>query len=333
MRVAAAALALAGACGPVQAPASRPGPGPTPTPAPAAAPTVAAAPTIAVTFDDLPAGGRDPGLVRVQVMTTQLLAHIVAGGVPALGFVNAAKLGQGPERPARLQLLQQWSDAGLELGNHTYSHPSLTRTPLADYEADVLRGEPEIRALNASKGLGLRYFRHPFLHTGPTMAVREEFERFLGERGYTVAPVTVDNSDWVFAAVYADARTRGDAALMERVGAAYVATMDEVLTFHESATRAIFGRAISQVLLLHANELNADYFDELVALYARRGYRFVTLAEALADPAYRERDGYVGPHGVSWLIRWEHSRGGAGVDWGAEPPVPAFVQELFERVQ
>lgn len=327
--VSVSAVALALACGAEPRPAAAPAAPPEPRPVAEAGPEAAGARTLAVTFDDLPVGGADPGLGRVEVMTRDLLAHVAAGGVPAVGFVNAAKLGDGPGRPARLRFLELWSEAGLELGNHTYSHPSLTRTPLADYEADVLRGEPEIRALNEKLGLGLRWFRHPYLHTGPTMATREAFERFLAEHGYTIAPVTLDNADWLFAAVYADAKGRGDAALMERVGAAYVASMAESLEFDEAAARTIFGRAIPFVLLLHANELNADYFDELIALFVGRGYRFVTLAEAMADAAYRERDGYVGPTGVSWLMRWDETRG-PRVDWSAQPGPPAFVRELFE---
>lgn len=293
---------------------------------------------VAVTFDDLPCGGLDPGLARVQAMTDALLAHIRAGAVPAAGFVNPAKLGEGPERAPRVGLLQQWADAGLELGNHTDSHPDLQRTPVEEVEADVIRGEPVIRAIDAAAGRPLRWFRHPYLHTGPSAAVRARFEAFLAGRGYTVAPVTIDTADWLFAAVYADAKGRGDAATMQEVGAAYVTSMGEALSYSERAAQALFGRPIRHVLLLHANELNADFFDDVVALYQARGYRFVALAEALADPAYAERDGYVGPEGVSWLHRWERTRrhegraapGQGADDWGPEPTIPDFVRTRFE---
>ena len=44
------------------------------------------------------------------------------------------------------------------------------------------------------------------------------------------------------------------------------------------------------------------------ARYLRaRGYRFVTLEEALADPAYDTPDEYVGPTGISWLHRWRRT--------------------------
>jgi peptidoglycan/xylan/chitin deacetylase (PgdA/CDA1 family) len=306
-----------------------------PTPKPAAVPPPAAAdtPAVAITFDDLIVGGRDLEPARIEAMTRALLRHVSAGGVPTVGFVNAAKLGEGPQRAERLRILRMWTEAGVELGNHTFSHPSLTDTPLATYEADVIRGEPEIRGLNQTLGLGLRWFRHPYLHTGPSLAVRDQFERFLDEHGYTVAPVTLDNADWLFNFVYTDAKSRGDGETMRRVGEAYVASMAASVTFYEQATAAMFGRPIRHVLLLHANEINAEHFDEIVALYQRRGYRFISLAEALADPAYREPDHYAGRSGVSWLYRWDWTRGRKQVDWRAEPTPPEFVQKLFDASQ
>lgn len=328
-----AALVLLSACGPN--PAMQP-PRPTTSPSAAAKPaTRVAVPdrVVAVTFDDLVVGGRDPGLPRLERMTDDLLRILADERVPVVAFVNEAKLGDDGERAARLAQLRKWSDAGHELGNHTYAHPSLQDTPLAEFEADVVRGEPVIRALQAERGEPVRYFRHPYLRTGPDMAVRAAFEQFLHDRGYTVAPVTLDNSDWMFNFVYAEARTAGDAALMQRVGEAFVAHIDETCDFYEASSDALFGRPIAHVLLLHANELNADWFDDVVRVLRRRGYRFVRLAEALEDPAYRERDDYAGPAGVTWLYRWDHTRGRRQIDWSREPEPPAFVRDAYAAAQ
>jgi peptidoglycan/xylan/chitin deacetylase (PgdA/CDA1 family) len=103
-----------------------------------------------------------------------------------------------------------WLDAGHDLGNHTYSHRSLNTRPLEELEQDVVRGEPVTRALLAEKGGTLRYFRHPFLQVGLDLDKRHAFETFLAGRGYTVAPVTIDNDDYIYAFAYADALRRGD---------------------------------------------------------------------------------------------------------------------------
>ena len=87
------------------------------------------------------------------------------------------------------------------------------------------------------------------------------------------------------------------------------------------------GREVLHILLLHANALNAEYLGQLAERIEHRGYRFVSLAEALADPAYSQADPYVGPKGLSWLQRWALGRGGRGAQPREEPPVSAFVEE------
>jgi len=271
---------------------------------------------LAVTVDDLPANpagslGGDPA--TWAAMTRQLLATLAARKIPAVGFVNEGKLDVAGEdadaRAARVAVLRLWTASGLELGNHTYSHRSLNREPLDEFQADVVRGEPETRALLAQRGKSLRYFRHPFLQVGLELDKRRAFERFLAERGYTVAPVTVDNDEWIFAAIYADALRRGDRAGAERIAAEYLRYMDEVFAFVEEVSRRLLGREISQVLLIHANALNADHLDALAERIEARGYRFVTLEEALRDPAYSLPDDYVGAWGISWLHHWEVTQG------------------------
>jgi hypothetical protein len=70
--------------------------------------------------------------------------------------------------------------------------------------------------------------------------------------------------------------------------------------------------------------LNADRFGELVSMLRRRGYVFVSLERALEDRAYRSRDDFVGPGGISWLHRWALS-GGRNRVLPGEPSTPRFV--------
>lgn len=275
---------------------------------------------VAVTFDDLPAtpaGAVAGDVTSLADLTRKLLAAVRKHQVPAVGFVNEGKLfvaNEGADGLARrTDLLRMWLDAGLELGNHTYSHRDLNTMPLEQFQADVLRGESVTRRLSKQRGTRLRYFRHPFLHVGSDLAVRRAFEAFLVTHGYTVAPVTVDNDEFVYAAAYAGALRRGDAATAVRIADDYLRYMEEVFTFFEDVSRRVTGREIPQVLLLHANTLNADRFDALAEMLKRRGYRFVSLDHALGDPAYRLRDEFVGAPGNSWFNHWEITAGRPGV--------------------
>jgi peptidoglycan/xylan/chitin deacetylase (PgdA/CDA1 family)/L-ascorbate metabolism protein UlaG (beta-lactamase superfamily) len=292
--------------------------------------------TVAVTFDDLPAppsGVPVNDLATVREVTRKLLDAFRAHAVPVVGFVNEGKLsvdgGDPSDVEERSGILKMWVDAGFELGNHSYSHKSLNTTPLPEFQADVVRGEPVTRRLLGERGRSLRYFRHPFLHVGLELEKRRAFEAFLSDRGYVVAPVTVDNADYMFAAVYADALRRGDAATTSRASREYVEYMRESFAFVEDVSRRLVGREIPQVLLLHANALNGDHFGALAGAIKDRGYRFVALSEVLEDEVYRRPDEYVGAWGVSWLHHWELTE---GRERSPSPDPPPWISERYQAL-
>ena len=283
---------------------------------------------VAITFDDLPVNSTRMQLENMREISGKLLARLERRRIPAIGFVNESKLYADDRlQEERVQLLKGWVDAGLELGNHTYSHPSLYSTPLEEFQADVIKGEKVIRRLLEQKGKSLRYFRHPFLNTGPDLETKEAFEAFLKDRGYRVAPVSIDNAEWIFARAYDHAFDREDRELMQRISDAYLTYMDSVFAYYEQQSLALLGYELKQILLLHANRLNGDRLDGLIDVMSRRGYRFISLDEALTDPAYRRKDGYAGRAGITWLHRWALTEGKRGSFFAGEPEPPAFVTE------
>ncbi|WP_412061101.1 polysaccharide deacetylase family protein [Rubrivirga sp. IMCC45206] len=280
--------------------------------------------TIALTVDDLPVGRRH-ALAHDQRVTRGLLAQIAQADVPAIGFVNEGKLDVAGERDAREAMLQAWVDAGHDLGNHTYDHPSLFNTPLAEFKDEVRRGNVVTNRLLAARGDSVRYFRHPFLNVGPDLETKRAFEAWLAAEGLTVAPVTHDNAEYVYALAYDRAQDAGDDALAARVADAYLAYMDTTAAYFEVLGRELFGRELAHVLLLHANALNADHLGRLVAVFRQRGYTFVTLDEALRDPVYASDDTYTGRAGMSWLQRWAITR---GVPLTSEPHPDDWVEAI-----
>ena len=193
-------------------------------------------------------------------MTEKLLRPFHEQRIPVTGFVNegrAAVFGADGLR----EVLELWLDAGAELGNHSHSHLSINNVPLAEFTADITRGEPIVRAALEARGRMLRYFRHPFLFTGPTPEIKAGLQAFLDERDYVVAPVTFDNADYMFAAAYTRPEYR------ERARQEYVPYMEAVVASFEAASLALAGREFPQILLIHANELNADLMPELLAMF------------------------------------------------------------------
>jgi peptidoglycan/xylan/chitin deacetylase (PgdA/CDA1 family) len=281
--------------------------------------------TIAITFDDLPRGGdsrEGRNLAAILEMTKDLLAG--CGNTPITGFVNP---GRATEiSPADLQaVLALWRAQGAELGNHTATHPSYHRTPIAEYSRDILAAEPALR--QARDGRKSRYFRHPFLHTGTTAKSKQELTDFLARERYEMAPVTVDTADYVVASVYAHL-LRIAPAEAAKVRTEYIDYLDRVFAFFEDRSREVLGREPAQIILLHANQLNADTMPAMLAMMAKRGYKVVPLAEAMKDSAYLLPDAYFGEHGISWLHRWAlHFK--KPQRW--EPDPPKWINDLYNQ--
>jgi peptidoglycan/xylan/chitin deacetylase (PgdA/CDA1 family) len=284
---------------------------------------------IAITIDDLPAGAaRFMSAAVITEMTTKLLAVLQREKVPAVGFVNERKLYYNwGEADERIRALNMWLDAGFELGNHTYGHTSLNRASLKEFEDSVIQGESVTKLLLAQHNKQLRYFRHPYLDTGRDLETRREAEAFLFARGYRVAPVTMDGWDWNFTLVYDDAKKHGDTALQQEVVSNYLSHHAAVFDYYEKLSKSLLGYEPKQILLLHANNLEAEHLGELLELLRKRGYRFITLEDALSDDAYNSPDTYVGEDGRGWIEHWAITRG--------QPPLgaPIFPPAIGERAK
>jgi len=278
---------------------------------------------IAITIDDLPLNGPRFDLARLQTRTARLLSEIRGQHVPVVGFVNESLLYVPNETDARIALLEQWAAAGVELGNHTFAHVGFKDTPLSEYEDDFVRGETITRSVLLRRGEKPEYFRHPFLQMGATRELEESFEKFIAARGYRIAPVTIDILDWMFRVAYANGRARNDTVLMQKVAGEYLKFAAVKIDYCESVARELFGRPIKHILLLHANELNADNLGQLVKLLTERGYRFITLKEALTDPVYQAPDKYKATS--DWLSHWSFSKG----KQFTAPAPPEFIEKAY----
>ena len=280
---------------------------------------------IAITIDDLPAAGPDLNGTQITEMTTKLLGTLRDQKIPAVGFVNERKLYKLGEVDERIKALNMWLDYGFELGNHTFSHASLNRVSLKDWEEEVIRGETVTAMLLAQHKMKIRYFRHPYLDTGRDLETRREAEAFLVGRGYRIAPVTMDAWDWMYGGVYEDARKRGDTGLEQKLVSSYLSYTGAVFDYYEKLSRNLIGYEPKQILLLHGNWLEADHIGELLELLRKRGYQLISLEDALSDSAYGMPDDYIGEEGTNWIDHWAITRG--------QPPrnTPVFPQWVTDR--
>lgn len=290
---------------------------------------------ISLSVDDLPwQHHRETPPAWEALQQVALMQSLARAGVSAVGFVNEDQLDAGVEAGARrMAVLRDWLQAGHELGNHTYGHVDLHAVGVDAFQQAILAGERRLRPLLAEFGAKPRWFRHPYLRTGRSEQDRTAIEAFLHARGYRVAPVTIDNSDWIFAEAYRRA-LQGEAAAGERqamllrLREAFVPYLLAKVDYYAGQSEALLGYVLPQVLLLHANALVAHTLEDLVTGLRARGYRFVSLDEALADPAYARQDGYFGLFGPSWIHRWAIAERRPRAFFGEEPRVPDWVMAM-----
>ncbi len=282
---------------------------------------------VAITFDDLPATRQPNNLAYQKYVTDELLKKLKDEKVPAIGFVNEYRIIKYGEIDKRVELLKRWLDEGHELGNHTFSHIAINSNSFEDYTADLIRGETITRMLLEQKKMKLRYYRHTQLRTGPTEEYRQQLADFLKKRGYTVAPVTIDNNDYIYTIVYSVAKRKGDEQLQAKIVKSYIEYMESVFEHFEKLSKEFLGREVKQTLLLHSNEINADHFDKLAAMMRKRGYKFISLEETLTDEAYKSKE-VQSMRGLSWLHRWMLAK---GLEKKDEPQQPKFIDDLFQE--
>ena len=286
--------------------------------------------TVAMTVDDLPFVPGDRPLNasdqrKAVLANKKILQAFSRHHIPAIGFVieqHGEQLGTATNR----KILRQWIRRGFDLGNHFYSHADVDAISVEQAEQEILRGEASLRPLLESVSREPRYMRFPYNHTGDTKEKHDAIAAFLAARGYQAAPCTIDNSDYEFNRTYARALARHDSQTLAKVGAVYIAYTAAEIDWYTRLDRQVFGRDVPHIMLLHDSLLNADTIEALITLFAQRGYRFVTLTEALQDPAYATPETFITKFGPMWGYRWANELH-VKVNGRDEPDPPAWISQ------
>lgn len=287
---------------------------------------------VCFSFDDLPVvnyGITDSSFQKDLI--NKIILSLKSYKIPAIGFVNERKLyDNNGIIHYQVDILNSWVNNGLDLGNHTYSHIDYNSASINDYSIEIIKGEIITKKILNSKGKSIKYFRHPFLHVGNTKEKADSLSKFLINRGYHVAPVTIDNEDYLFALAYKRTKEKNDTNLMKQIGRDYIGYMEKKLKYYEKQAHNLFGRNINQILLVHTSLLNSDYIDSLAFMFQRNNYVFVDMDTALEDVVYKTDISVYGNWGISWIDKWALSQGKKGVFFKDEPVTPEYIKKMSE---
>lgn len=237
---------------------------------------------VAFTFDDLPAHGPlPPGEFRPEPIRTILKVLKSEHMPPVYGFVNGFRTS---EYPYQTELLQEWIASGNPLGNHTWSHPSLDKSTAKSYIHNIAENEPLLEKVDPTGDW--HWFRYPFLEEGDTLAKRDAVREYLLGHGYKIAEVNLDFGDYLWNDTYARCAAKKDLTAVASLHDSYLATADEFITYSRTLSQRLYGHDIPYVLLLHVGAFDAKMLPELIGLFRKRGFEFVSLPQAESDPVY-----------------------------------------------
>ena len=239
-------------------------------------------PIVALTFDDLPAAGSLPAGENRTKIAAALAAELKAAHLTGTyGFVNAVKLENDPDAQ---QALRIWVNAGMNIGNHTWSHLSLAANTAEAFEREIALDEPALAQYAGARDW--RWFRYPFLWEGDTLEKRRAVRSWLKEHGYRVAQVTLDFEDYAWNDAYARCSAKPDQEAIAWLRQSYLDSAAEYIRLGREESRIAFGREIPNVMLLHATAFTTLMLPDLVDLLRKQGFRFATLPKVERDPAY-----------------------------------------------
>ena len=231
---------------------------------------------IAITIDDLPLVASQLNTPNNQKRSIDRFTKIVEAfqkyKVPATGFVIAGAIEKG-----QWAFLEQFRNAGMMLGNHTYSHYNLNQMSAEKYIADVDRADKILAPILTEP----KYFRYPYLAEG-NKNTKQKVYNYLAAHHYTIAPVTIDSKDFNFNEMAYKVPFRAREAYIMKLKPRYLAYIWKQTQLAEKRAK---GQNTKQILLIHANLLNSYLLGDILEMYQKNGYKFISLTDALKNPA------------------------------------------------
>jgi len=257
---------------------------------------------MAITVDDLflwPDAGHQNGYTPASCSESLIRAFAANGVSDVYAFSATFALDDDPRQTS---VLDTWCDAGHHVGGHTHFHASLNWLGAKRYIEDLDQSheliEPWVSRAPA------RYFRFAMDMLGDTRSKTDEVMTHLAQTGFMHAPISYWFYDTQFVFPYDRALSIGsndDAAWLRDK---FVETAVSCLRSQVEASARNLGRIPAHISLIHNSAIAADTYDRVLEAYAEAGVEFVTLEEAMRDPANLIVAPGANPHFRNLTQRW-----------------------------
>ena len=218
---------------------------------------------IALTIDDLPFVGEARNFHLNMMIETMLKAQI-----KATGFIIASEV-----RENNWEMLHKFRDSGFGLGNHTLTHANLNKMTTKAYMKEIKKADHILSPVLTEP----KYFRYPYLAMSAGQK-KTDILCYLAKKNYQIAPITIDSKDFIFNQRLLSVPELKRRAYLEELKPFY---LDFIWQQTIQAEKNHPPAKQAQILLIHANLLNAYVLPDIINLYRQKGYEFIELEEAL----------------------------------------------------
>lgn len=217
----------------------------------------------ALTFDDGPSRNV-PGLVE----------RLNSLGIKATFFVNGRNIADlsNPTGPDAI-ILKNAFNSGHQIASHTFTHANLAQLSFDDMWREMQLNDNAIAAI-----IGKR----PLIMRPPYLAINDDVLAAMGTWGYKVVTSNLDTRDFEAAA------------------------SADILQFQHQNVDGVIAQSdprFNSFISLNHDFTNkvTDWVSELSAIVKAKGYRFVTVAECIGQPAYQGENGSPMVLGGVWV--------------------------------
>ena len=221
---------------------------------------------LAITIDDLPFVGESKNF-----HLNMIIDAFKSSAVPATGFIIAREV-----NATNLPVLRKFHEAGLGLGNHTVSHTNLNKVSADRYIQEIAEADRILSPVMTEP----KFFRYPYLVMG-TGFKKERVMHFLSSRNYQVAPISIDSKDFIFNQLLLSVSESERRRFLTVLKPCYLDFIWQQTLKAEEVSRSSRKPDQPQILLIHANLLNAYVLPDIINLYKQNGFSFISLEEAL----------------------------------------------------
>jgi hypothetical protein len=239
-----------------------------------------------------------PGISANEAILNALDTHRIKAALLVVG--------SNIEEPAGKTLLQAWNDRGHMIGNHTYSHRPYDRAADAPaYFADIEHCEQMLASYSHFRKL----FRFPMLKEGKTAEQRDAMRRYLREKGYRNAHVTIDASDWYYDTRLRERLSREPDFDARRFREPYIRHILDRAEYYDGLARDLGYTNRTHTVLVHFNLINALFLADVLSELKRAGWQLQDADAAFRDPIIREEPSVL-PAGESliWALAKQSGR-------------------------